>query len=318
MHEKAGAFAQAAHLYVDQGHTEAAAAAMLRAPEYLAAGKLYLRASNYKQAADAVRLHLESIEPTDDTYATTNGILGRCFYHLDLKNLAYEHLGVFLEKTERLDDSDAAAAAYVLGLLAEERGAKDRARQVLLMVSAYEPDYEDVAERLAGLVGASPQDSRAQETQPEPFVHKLEGLSVLKTLPMFEDLSLTELKAVHMVSEETSFAEGDILIEDGAEDASFFLILTGNCRVTKGSDEEEILLAKLGEGQMVGEMSMLEKLSASAQVTAEGAVSALRFDSERFNQLLFVDDRIAVRVYRSFAKTLAGRLRETNARQLTS
>lgn len=153
------------------------------------------------------------------------------------------------------------------------------------------------------------------ETVPIGYVQRMEGYDALKALPIFEGLSLDEMKLFYTVCESVFFQQGEVLIEQGHPGEGLIIIREGNCIVSKVEQGgHETTLATLGPGKYVGEMSLIDDAPTSARVRAQGNVKALRIRKERFEQLMFANDRIALRVYRTFVKTLSDRLRQQNAR----
>ena len=81
------------------------------------------------------------------------------------------------------------------------------------------------------------------------------------------------------------------------------------------SDGAQTELAVVPAGQYVGEMSLVDDVPTSARVSAAERVKALRVTKNRFEQFMYTHERTALRIYRSFVKTLSTRLREQNARR---
>jgi CRP-like cAMP-binding protein len=143
----------------------------------------------------------------------------------------------------------------------------------------------------------------------------MEGYDALKALPIFEELSLDEMKAFYTVCESIYFPKGEVIIEQGHPGEGLIIIREGNCVVTKVEHGgRETKLATLGPGKYVGEMSLIDDAPTSARVRAQDNVKALQIKRDRFEQFMFANDRIALRVYRTFLKTLTERLRQQNAR----
>lgn len=70
------------------------------------------------------------------------------------------------------------------------------------------------------------------------------------------------------------FKEGDLIIRQGTEPKMAYLIKKGNVCVAKKQGGEEIEIARLGPGQIVGEMALIKGYRCAATVTALGAVEA--------------------------------------------
>ena len=227
------------------------------------------------------------------------------------------------------------------------------ARQAYERVQAFDPSYRDVSTRLqhlakgqrppTGSVPTAPStadlprlvpgrptssdpfaaSSDAVDPRPGPpaprrhtYVKRMAGYDVLKRLPIFEELSLDEMKAFYSICEQTKFDRGEIVIEQGYPGSGLFIVRQGQLRVTRVHEGgAEVELATIPAGQYVGEMSLVDDAPTSARVSAAEPVKALRVTKARFEQFMFSHERTALRVYRSFVKTLSTRLREQNLRR---
>ncbi len=153
------------------------------------------------------------------------------------------------------------------------------------------------------------------QTVPVGYVQRMEGYEVFKGLPIFDELSLDEMKAFFNICEQVFFTKGDILIEQGHPGVGLIIIREGTCQVTKiENGGREVPLATLPAGKYVGEMSLFDDVPTSARVKAMDNVKALRIRKARFEQFLFSHDRIALRIYRTFVRTLSERIRAQNAK----
>ncbi len=61
---------------------------------------------------------------------------------------------------------------------------------------------------------------------------------------------------------------GEILFDEGAAGKEVFVIVSGNVRITKKADGKNVVLAELGPGESVGEMSILLDKPRTATVEA--------------------------------------------------
>jgi cAMP-dependent protein kinase regulator len=84
--------------------------------------------------------------------------------------------------------------------------------------------------------------------------------------------------------ETRTFAAGDLLVRAGADAEGLFLIASGTVRVTsKDGDGDTIVLARLGPGDVVGEISLVLRRPATADVVAEHTTIALELRREQFH-----------------------------------
>ncbi len=105
--------------------------------------------------------------------------------------------------------------------------------------------------------------------------------------------------------------DGEILIQEGRPLESVIFLLQGECVVTENAAGE---IARLGAGEIVGEMSFLDAAPPSATVTAVGDGRALFLDKETLARRLETDAAFGCRFYRALAIFLAHRMRRTMRR----
>lgn len=79
---------------------------------------------------------------------------------------------------------------------------------------------------------------------------------------------------------------GDIIVREGDEGDSMFIVLSGQARAIHQHDEEEIVLTRMGPGDVFGEIAALRGEKRTATVRASGDVSALRLGSVRLHELM--------------------------------
>jgi CRP-like cAMP-binding protein len=103
------------------------------------------------------------------------------------------------------------------------------------------------------------------------------------------------------------YAVGDVLLEEGEASKSLIFIEQGVVRVERAYFGARIPIAELHEGEVLGEISVLEQGAASATVVAVEPVTALVLDDP--NAAVADDPELAAGFYRSLALLLAQRLR---------
>jgi len=99
---------------------------------------------------------------------------------------------------------------------------------------------------------------------------------------------------------------GDILIAEDEPSPSVILLLQGECVVAERAAGE---IARLGAGEIVGEISFLDSAPPSATVQAAVDGLALYLDKEVLTRKLEEDVAFASRFYRALAIFLADRMR---------
>ena len=137
-------------------------------------------------------------------------------------------------------------------------------------------------------------------------------LELLEKVEMFKDLTFPEVNKIGALCKETSFMPGDIIIEEGKPGEALYIIKSGKARIVKMEGDQERQLAEAGEGEHLGEMSLMDDMTTSARVVAEEPTECLVLHKEDLDHLLQTDDKLHVKILRVVIRTLTQRLRRTS------
>jgi CRP-like cAMP-binding protein len=105
--------------------------------------------------------------------------------------------------------------------------------------------------------------------------------------------------------------DGEIIVHEGRATDALFITLAGQLRVRLGDGHE---VARLGVGEVIGEIAFVDSAPPSATVTAAGSATVLALPKALLQQRLASDAAFAARFYRALAIFLADRLRATTRR----
>jgi CRP/FNR family transcriptional regulator len=98
----------------------------------------------------------------------------------------------------------------------------------------------------------------------------------LAQVPLFRDLSPREVQLLGATCREREYPAGATLMRQGETGVGLYIITAGSVRVTtQSATGEERELGRLGRGEVLGEMALLDDLPRSATVTALEATRAL-------------------------------------------
>jgi len=122
----------------------------------------------------------------------------------------------------------------------------------------------------------------------------------LAAVPLFESLSIDELRAVASLTDVADQPAGTILVAEDEPGHALLVLLDGNASVTADGKQ----LATLGPGDFFGEIALLEDGRRTATVRAESPVRVLSMGGSDF------------RVFESDMPEAAERLRTTAAERL--
>jgi extracellular factor (EF) 3-hydroxypalmitic acid methyl ester biosynthesis protein len=109
------------------------------------------------------------------------------------------------------------------------------------------------------------------------------------------------------------YQRGEIIVHEGATCDALFVIAQGFVRIERGDVGGGIAVARRGPGEVLGEMSFLEGIGASASLVADTDVEAAILDGDAVRELLASTPGLETRLYHSLARVLAARLRELTA-----
>ena len=94
----------------------------------------------------------------------------------------------------------------------------------------------------------------------------------LKAIPLFSDLSDEEANRLAAFATETSAAEGQILMKQGDYSTELIAIEEGTADVIRDGDK----VASVKEGDLIGEMGLLDRRPRNADVIATSPMRVLK------------------------------------------
>lgn len=111
---------------------------------------------------------------------------------------------------------------------------------------------------------------------------------------------------------------GDILIEEGAQQESLYVILSGSLHITSNSGERLILLAALREGDSLGEVNLFDPGTASATAVCHSPGLVWTITRDELNGFLEADPAAGVSVLKGLLRQVAWRIRTMNEKLATA
>ncbi len=94
----------------------------------------------------------------------------------------------------------------------------------------------------------------------------------LKEIPIFSHLSDEEAKRLAAFATETSVAEGQILMKQGDYSTELIAIQEGSADVIQNGEK----VASLGQGDLIGEMGLIEREPRNADVIATSPMRVMK------------------------------------------
>ncbi|NIM92923.1 MAG: cyclic nucleotide-binding domain-containing protein [Anaerolineales bacterium] len=154
------------------------------------------------------------------------------------------------------------------------------------------------------------------------FEKNAKSLKTLPTdgIPLFESLTPEHEKMLLSISQKEFFAKDDIIIKDGSDEHKLYIIIKGRARIILRSDDkdEETVLAEVGEGEMLGEVSLVINAPHSATVAAKEPTEVITIERSDLFDLMEKSPELAAKIWHRLAMAVGNRLRDTNFRYLSS
>ena len=98
---------------------------------------------------------------------------------------------------------------------------------------------------------------------------------------IFGGLEQDDLDRLAHIARETSLQQGDILFEQGDDSDGLYLIISGLVRIYLTTDDgREVTISLLEDGEVIGEMALINHKLRSATVVADTPLEVLHFTDE--------------------------------------
>jgi signal transduction histidine kinase len=132
-------------------------------------------------------------------------------------------------------------------------------------------------------------------------------LDTLKRSTIFGGLPEPQQEWLANNGECIAVEEGAILIREGQPQENCFIILEGEFEIVKFSDGSEIVINIQGQGEILGEMSLIGNSMPTATVRATQRSQVLEINQEQFNHIILNNPALSLELLR----TMLVRLRNT-------
>jgi CRP/FNR family transcriptional regulator, cyclic AMP receptor protein len=122
----------------------------------------------------------------------------------------------------------------------------------------------------------------------------------LRRVALFAELDDDELAQIALLFKERHFAAGETVVKEGAEGAAFFLIESGEARVSVRGSER----ASLGPGDHFGEIALIDEGVRSASISAQSDLVCYGLTFWEFKPLVVENGAIGWKLLHSLAQKL--------------
>jgi CRP/FNR family cyclic AMP-dependent transcriptional regulator len=135
----------------------------------------------------------------------------------------------------------------------------------------------------------------------------------IKKVALFKELSDAELEVVMKKVFEKLYKKGSTLFVEGMPGEVLYIVTDGGIDVTKKTkDGGEIAVAKLGPGEIVGEMSLIDSGPRTATGKTNMDSKLIVVTKKSFTEMLESDPAIAAKILMELLRVVNKRLRITD------
>ncbi len=109
------------------------------------------------------------------------------------------------------------------------------------------------------------------------------NVDLIRRVPLFSDLTVAQTSILSASVEKKRYKRGEYILRQGEVSGSLFMILSGKAWVlSQDARGREVIMANMGAGDCVGEMSLIDGEPHSASVRAETATDVLMLNRYTF------------------------------------
>lgn len=114
-------------------------------------------------------------------------------------------------------------------------------------------------------------------------------MGFLKTSRTLRDLNDVQLSKIIDSMEEVKYQDKDVIVREGAEADTFYIILKGEVLVSKNVNGQQKQIRRMGKGEHFGEQALIREVLRTATCTADGPVTCFSIDKEVFEETIPVE-----------------------------
>ncbi|KAM8846623.1 cGMP-dependent protein kinase 2 [Synchiropus picturatus] len=114
-------------------------------------------------------------------------------------------------------------------------------------------------------------------------------MGFLKTSRTLKDLNDVQLSKIIDSMEEVKYQDKDVIVREGTDANTFYIILKGEVLVTKNVGGHQKQIRRMGKGEHFGEQALIREVLRTATCTADGPVTCFSIDKEVFEETIPIE-----------------------------
>ena len=204
-----------------------------------------------------------------------------------------------LEVLSNLGDREAAQLLVLMHEtvpLAERRGRVEAIVKVPLELAAILRDASRSESRWIRAAAAAVDPALGHN---DVGIGVMERLLALKQVPLFANLTLDQIEAIHQLAQEVTFLPNEVVMREGEAGSQLYILLEGALDVYLGWETpEQRRISQIRAVDYVGEMAILDDEPRSATIVAVEPARLLSLEGESLKDLILQMPDIAFEIFR--------------------
>lgn len=132
--------------------------------------------------------------------------------------------------------------------------------------------------------------------------------SVLSNFTLFEGLEPNTQAQIYAQMEEVSVKGGNYLFREGDSSEAIYFLVKGECEVRKNTDEQDVPVARIKAGRVLGEMSLMSTGRRSASVFFHKEAQLLFWAKDKFMTFIRSNTPAGVTILLGLCEIIARRM----------
>ena len=129
--------------------------------------------------------------------------------------------------------------------------------------------------------------------------------------PLFRYFTEKEREKIEALAEVKKISEGSYLIRTGEKDSTLFAIEDGHIDIIAALDGKPSVVATIGPGDVLGEVSFIDDSPRSVSARAGEEVTVRAWDKKKLSEMLAGEPKLMAKFAVAMSELLVERLRDT-------
>jgi CRP-like cAMP-binding protein len=127
---------------------------------------------------------------------------------------------------------------------------------------------------------------------------------LLRSMPIFDELNSQQLDWLTQQLHTEPFAPGQVVFHEGERGDKFYVVESGQLAVSRQVNGSTAVIDRVGPGQYVGEIALLQDRPRTATITATEATTLLSLEAEPFHSLMSGYGRLSQTVSKASSRRM--------------